>query len=524
MAKKMALYIRLSSEDENEGESNSIKNQRDLLHSYLADHMEFAQYEVLEFCDDGFSGTNFDRPAMKRLLDIVKRKEIHCILVKDFSRFGRNFLEVCDYLDQIFPFLNVRFIAVNENYDSNKSNGRSIGMDVAFKTLIYELYSRDISEKIRSVQQAKFKKGEYLCSMPFYGYARSKEKKNSLVEDEPAAAVVRRIFLMACEGVTLTDIAITLNKEKIPSPLMYRRENNTDKGRGWRVAGEQAIWTLATIKRILSDERYTGKLVSCKRTKVDISCRKTVALPKSEWIVVPGAHEALVSEEVFQKVQSNIMRKNITGLTNRPKHIFYGKLKCAYCNHSLQRKLIRKEPFYCCEEGKFVQNEQCKSVKLSEQILKDTLLSAIDAQIQLILNTTSSKDWKDKEDTVAKLQKQIKEQRAMMEKWKLAKILAYEEFCDGKIPKDEYLKRKEEYSDSITSAEAMILQWKKTVDLENLQISQNNELKGCQRFASATELTREILEEFIQVIRVYSNGAMEIIWNFKDYTNTCIPQ
>lgn len=522
MAKKLALYIRLSSEDENEGESNSIKNQRDLLHRYIADNMEFSQYEVLEFCDDGFSGTNFDRPAVRQLLEMVKQKGINCILVKDFSRFGRNFLEVCDYLDQIFPFLNVRFIAVNENYDSSKSNGRSIGMDVAFKTLIYELYSRDISEKIRSVQQAKFKKGEYLCSMPFYGYARSKEKKNSLVADEPAAAVVRRIFQMACEGVSFTEIAITLNKEKIPSPLMYRRENQTDKGRGWKVVGEQTVWTLATIKRILFDERYTGKLVSCKRAKVDISSRKTVALPKSEWIVVPGAHEALVSEEVFQRVQPNIRRKNITGLTNRPKHIFYGKLKCAYCNHSLQRKLIRKEPFYCCEDGKFVQNKQCKSVKLSEQALKEVLLSAINAQIQLILNATSSKEWKEKEDAVAKLQKQIKEQRAIMEKWKLAKILAYEELCDGKIPKDEYLKRKEEYSDSIASAEAMILQWEKEIELENLQINQNNEMKSCQRFASATELTREMLEEFIQVVRVFDNGPIEITWNFEDYINACI--
>lgn len=524
MAKKMALYIRLSSEDENEGESNSIKNQRDLLHDYLANHVEFEQYEVLEFCDDGFSGTNFDRPAIKRLLGMVKRKEIHCILVKDFSRFGRNFLEVCDYLDQIFPFLNVRFIAVNENYDSSRSNGRSIGMDVAFKTLIYELYSRDISEKIRSVQQAKFKKGEYLCSMPFYGYARSKEKKNSLVVDEPAAAVVKRIFQMAYEGVPLTEIAITLNKERIPSPLMYRRENHTDKSRGWKVAGEKAVWTSMAVKRILSDERYTGKLVSRKRTKVDISSKKTVALPKSEWIVVPDTHEAIVSEEIFQKVQSNSEPKKITGLTNQPKHIFYGKLKCAYCNHNLQRKRLRKEFFYCCEAGRAVQNEQCKSVKLSEQALKEILLSAIDAQIQLILNSTSRKDWTEKEDAAAKLQKQIKDQRTMMEKWKLAKILAYEEFCDGKILKDEYLKRKEEYSDSIASAAAMILQWENAIDLENLQISKNNELKNCKRFASATELTREMLEEFIQVIRVYDNGPMEIVWNFEDYINACIPQ
>lgn len=525
MAKKAALYIRLSAEDENEGESDSIKNQRDLLHSYLANHAEFAEYEVLEFCDDGFSGTNFDRPAVKRLLDMVKRKEIPCILVKDFSRFGRNFLEVCDYLDQIFPFLRVRFIAVNENYDSNKSNGRSIGMDVAFKALIYELYSRDISEKIRSVQQAKFKKGEYLCSIAFYGYARSTEKKNSLVVDEPAAAVVRRIFQMAYEGVPFMEIALTLNKEKVPSPLMYRRENHTDKGRGWKIAGDQTVWTSVAIRRILSDERYTGKLVSHKRTKVDISLKKTMTLPKSEWIVVPDTHEALVSEEVFQKVQSNVKTKSMTGWTNQPKHIFYGKLKCAYCNHSLQRKLLRKEYFYRCEAGMAVQNEQCQSVKLSDQTLTQTLLSAIDAQIRLIQCSLSKEGRLEKAgDAITKLQKQVKEQRAMLDKWKLAKILAYEEFCDGKIPKDKYLKRKEEYSESISSAEASILRWEKAVNQENLQIQEDTELQSCQRFAAATELTREMLEEFIQVIRVYNNGAIEIVWNFKDYNDDSIPQ
>lgn len=524
MAKKMALYIRLSSEDENEGESNSIKNQRDLLRNYFSDHVEFAQYEVLEFCDDGFSGTNFDRPAIKRLLDMVKQKEIHCILVKDFSRFGRNFIEVCDYLDQIFPFLNVRFIAVNENYDSSKSNGRSIEIDVAFKTLIYELYSRDISEKIRSVQQAKFKKGEYLCSMPFYGYTRSKEKKNSLTVDEPSAAVVRKIFQLSCEGASLMEIALLLNKENIPSPLMYRRENHTDKGRGWKVAGEQAIWTSIAVKRILSDERYTGKLVSCKRSKVDVSSKRTVTLPKNQWIIVTDAHEAIVSEEIFQKVQSEFKPQRIAGWTNQPKHIFYGKLKCAHCNHSLQRNLLKKEYIYRCDAGMAAQNELCKTVKISEQSLKEILLSAIEAQIQLILNTTSTKDWSEKEDAVIKLQKQIKEQRIMMEKWKLSKVLAYEEYCEGKIKKDEYLKLKDEYSENIALAETTILQWEKTIELEKLEISRNNEMKSCKRFASATELTREMLEEFIQVVRIYDNGTLEIVWSFEDYTNTCIPQ
>ena len=161
---------------------------------------------------------------------------IRCIIVKDFSRFGRNLIEVGDYLDQIFPFLGVRFIAVNEDYDSKKSLGSAVSLDVSLKAMVYEMYSRDISEKIRCVQKAKMKKGEYLCAIAFYGYKKSGTEKNKLEIDEPAADVVRRIFRMAADGTAPTQIALSLNTEGILSPLAYRRRNHTDGGDGkWPV-------------------------------------------------------------------------------------------------------------------------------------------------------------------------------------------------------------------------------------------------------------------------------------------------
>lgn len=271
MPKTLALYMRLSSEDENIGESDSIKNQRELLHRFVAEKREFKDWEILEFQDDGYSGTNFNRPQIKRLLMLVRQKRIDCIIVKDFSRFGRNYIDVCDYLEQVFPLYGVRFIAVNDIYDSNQTKGSSVGMDVALKSMVSELYSRDISTKIRSSNKVRWSNGKYLGTIAFYGYQLSETTKNKLVIDDQAAVMVRRIFQMAADGVNPNEIAVLLNKEKIPSPLAYRKQNGTDLDRGWKVADDRLLWTRFAIKRILCDGRYTGKLVSYRRTKADVS-------------------------------------------------------------------------------------------------------------------------------------------------------------------------------------------------------------------------------------------------------------
>ncbi len=519
MMKKAALYIRLSSEDENEGESNSIKNQRDLLRAHLAGQEEFAEYEVMEFCDDGYSGTNFDRPAIRQLLELVRRKEIHCILVKDFSRFGRNYIEVCDYLDQIFPFLQVRFIAVNENYDSSRNNGHTVEMDVAFKTLIYELYSRDISEKVRSVQQAKIRKGEYLCSIAFYGYAKSPDRKNVLIVDEPAAAVIRRIFHMASEGVTFTEIAVTLNREGIPSPLMYRKGTPSYEKRGWKQVKEKTLWTAIEIRRILSDERYTGKLIGGKRTKPDITSKKTITLPKSEWIVVPDVHEAIIPEELFQKVKAGFKSRNCKNKSTKPKHIFYGILRCAHCNHSLQKKLIGKVSYLACELGRAVHDEQCQCVKIAEEDLKDILLSSINTHIQLMQASLLREGYLQKSgDTISRLQIQIAERQAALSKLRLTGVLAYEELCDGKISKEEYLKQKKSIAENILAAEASIQNNENAVASERQRYRAETKFLEYARFAKESELSREMLEELIQVVRIHPDGATEIVWKFKEYT------
>jgi len=219
-----ALYIRLSDDDSGDRESNSVTNQRDLLTGFVSGHPVLNKTRIIEFADDGWSGTNFQRPAVTEMLDAIRTGGINCVVVKDLSRFGRNYVEVCEYLEQIFPFLGVRFIAVNDRYDSKTHTGSTAPLDVAFSAMRHGLYSKELSLKVRQSYAAKAAKGEFLCGVAPFGYMRSKTERNKLVIDEGAAATVRRIFDLAAEGRKTTEIAAVLNRENADTPLEYRRK------------------------------------------------------------------------------------------------------------------------------------------------------------------------------------------------------------------------------------------------------------------------------------------------------------
>ena len=506
----VALYMRLSSEDANEGESFSIRNQRDLLHNFLKSRREFDGCTVMEFCDDGYTGTNFDRPGIQKMLSMAGNP-IQCIIVKDFSRFGRNLLDVGDYLDQIFPFLGVRFIAVNENYDSKNSIGSSVSLDVSLKAMVYEMYSRDISEKIRCVQQAKMKKGEYLCAIAFYGYKRSATQKNKLEVDGKVADVVRRIFQMAVGGMTPTQIALRLNAEGIPSPLVYRRENHTDGLRGWKVSGDISYWTRENVRRIISDERYTGCLISRKRTTVDVSKKQTVKVPKEEWIVAKNTHEAIVTEETYaqaQKILKSCKRKKTPA---KPNQRFRGLLKCAVCGRTLER-VICKEPYFCCPTRKTVPDALCRRVHVDEQDLETALTASIQSRVRLLLEAEVEHENESLPDA---LEKQIQECQTAISRCKAKQADAFEDYAEGRITRQEYLTRKAEAARQHDDMTASYMELSaKRVELQ--KAADSAEKMDLGRYACVGELTRELLTELIREIRVSGENDLEIVWNFRE--------
>ncbi len=249
----IVLYIRLSVEDEDsrdgvKDESNSVTNQRDLLRRYVESCPEFRGSEIMELCDDGFSGTNMQRPDMQRLLQKAKAKEFDCIIVKDFSRFGRDYITVSDYVDQIFPFLDIRFISVNDGYDSAKMKGKTSGVDIAFRNVIYGYYSKDLSLKVKSGKRTKALKGDYLSPFAPIGYRKDKRNKNQLVVDEDSAGIVRRIFRLAGMGMSTLEITRLFNSEKVPTPSAIKnRQGHYHK---WWIGVEGAARNRNTTVRV----------------------------------------------------------------------------------------------------------------------------------------------------------------------------------------------------------------------------------------------------------------------------------
>lgn len=504
----VALYMRLSSEDANAGESVSIANQRELLYDFVQSRREFDGCPVLEFCDDGYSGVNFNRPGIKKLLSLAG-KNVDCVIVKDFSRFGRNLIEVGDYLDQIFPFLGVRFIAVNEGYDSGQGHGSSVSLDVSLKAMVYEMYSRDVSEKIRCVQQAKMRKGEYLCAIAFYGYRRSETVKNSLEVDSTAAEVVRRIFNMAAEGMVPSRIAEVLNGEKIPSPLMYRRANHTDSLRGWNVAGDISYWTRENVRRIIKDRRYTGCMVGHKRTVVDLSTKRTEPVPEEEWIVAEGTHEALVTKEIYAQAQTVLKQAVRNRFVRRPYQKFRGLVKCSCCGRTLIRTVSR-QTYFSCPTAKTVADYTCAEIHMEEAVLEDILLTAIQTQVKLLLDD----DPETKETTEVHLQEEIKACQSAINRYKTLQTTVFEDYAEGRIERREYLSRKQGIAEQQEEAKNRFEELTGQLAQQQGDFSKGNTDLG--KYVFAKELTREMLVELVKEIRVSERDTLEILWNFRE--------
>lgn len=504
----VAFYMRLSSEDIHEGESYSIANQRDLLYGYIRERREFDGCSVLEFSDDGYSGTNFDRPGIRKLLALAG-KTVGCILVKDFSRFGRNLVEVGDYLDQIFPFLGVRFIAVNEGYDSGKGLGSSVSLDVSLKALVYEMYSHDVSEKVRSVKQAKMRKGEYQGSIAFYGYKMSKMIKNKLEIDEPAAEVVRRIFRMAGEGKNPSRIALELNREGILSPLMYRRANHKDGLRGWKTAGETAVWMRENVRRILTDERYTGCIVGHTRNIEGISTSKTKAVPKEEWIVVRDTHDAIVSGQAYQEAQKVLKHCVRKEPQKQPYQKFRGIVRCGCCGRILSRR-ISSRPYFACPTARSVKDSGCIKVRLEEAALEEALLEAVKVQIRLISSKEPGLVGKTDHD----LLKEIKEHQGTLSRYKSLQMAAFEDFAEGRISRQEYRSRKQGTAECQEAVKSRIAELNN--QLAELQKQTAMQEADLGKYTCVHELTREMLVELVKEIRVDGENRIEIKWNFRE--------
>jgi DNA invertase Pin-like site-specific DNA recombinase len=326
----IALYIRLSVEDY-KTESLSIRNQRIYLMNHAMTLPEYDDAEILEFTDNGHSGANFERPAVQGLLDMVRAGHVNCILVKDFSRFGRNSIETGYFIERVFPVFHTRFISVGDDFDSADFKGDTGGLNVAFKYLISEWYSRDMSMKTKTAKYAKMRRGEYQSKICLYGYQKSADGR--LEPDPEAAPVVREIFDLAAAGLSSAAIARKLHERGIPTPGEYKVRKGTA---AYDISRTGGAWPASTVLRILEDERYVGTYIIGKRVVTEIGGHKVRRKDESEWYKIPGHHPAIVEQALFEQVQATGRRPSQYGRKTR-EYLLRGKVVCGLCGHALTR-------------------------------------------------------------------------------------------------------------------------------------------------------------------------------------------
>ena len=513
------LYLRLSRDDGDKEESGSITGQRELLRDYISQHPELREYAIR--IDDGFSGSTFERPGFQKMIEDVKAGRTDCIVVKDLSRFGRNYLDAGEYIEKIFPFLGVRFIAVNDNYDSLGEKKSSDDLIIPFKNLINEAYCRDISMKIRSQLEIKRKNGQFLGSFAAFGYLKDEQDKNKLVVDQYAADIVRDIFKWKLDGISPQDIADALNKLGILSPMEYKRSLGMKYTTSFKTSAK-AAWSAGTVIRILKNPIYTGVLIQGKETTPSYKVHKRIAKDKSEWTVIEDSHEAIISGIDFDSVQKVLKCDTRRSPDDKAVGLFSGMLFCGDCGASMVRKTVpageKKYVYYVCSAHK--QDKSCSPHRMRDAALEEIVLDSLRQHIREVVNMSELLDITDtaplRTAQAQKVQRQLDKKREEFEKLQKLLMSLYENLTDGVIDREEYARLKASFTARADEAEKQMDALRESLNDIRSHGTENvwmNEFIKRQELAS---LDRAVVVALIDKILIHSNDVVEIIYRWQD--------
>lgn len=528
---KCGIYLRLSREDGDKMESDSIINQRKIIDRYLEKNQDIDIFDV--YTDDGYTGTNFDRPDMSRLLDDIKARKVNCLIVKDLSRFGRNYHETGRYLEVVFPLLRLRFISVNDNIDSYKNPQSMKNSTVSFKNVMNDEYARDISSKIRSSFNAKRKRGEYIGSFALYGYMKDPEDHHRLIIDEEAAENVRLIYQLFLNGMSIYNIALKLKALGILNPTEYKNskglKNNNNK---LKFIDNNNGWSNDTIRRLLKNRMYTGDMVQGKTQTISHKVRKSVPMPIDKYIIKEGTHEAIIDKDTFEKVQARFQRdtwqhKSTGEFT--PKNelatgaLYVGYIKCADCGRAMQKNgyIKRGISFYYFICGSYLQWKQCSRHALRVNKLNEVVLTviqqyvAIAVEVDNLLHNIQNNPATDL--TLSRLKKEKKSCELEREKLVRFQNDLYMDFKNEIISKDQYFHFKRDYSEKIGELDLRITKLNDELNRSNPDTeSKNSFVEAFKKYQNITILTQGVIEELIKMIYVEHGGGIRIEFNFKD--------
>lgn len=518
---KVGIYCRLSSDDGDNAESDSITNQKEIIEYFLKkeENIEIIDY----YQDDGYSGTTFNRPDFKRMFNALVNGDINTIIVKDLSRFGRNYIEVGNYIEQIFPLYNTRFIAVNDNIDSFKDPKSVNNIIVPFKNLMNDEYARDISNKVRSVLMTKSLNGEWVGGTCPYGYKKNPDNIHQLIIDEEEAPVVRKIFKMALDGFGHIKIARFLNDNGI----LCRKEVQRRKKHKLSMSSEDEEivyhWSTSTIGKMVTSEIYIGNLVWNRTGSISYKDHRQIYKPKSEWVIVEGTHEGIISVEDFNKIQETI--KERLSKKKRPEKltIYKYKIKCADCGRSMCKMEDFRDGrtssnFYC--RNYKTTSSKCSPHKIKTSELDSMVIEAILMQIKSVLNIEKTiNKIKENSKTTNKdeYEKQILKLNNDIDKIKRLKKVAYEDWKLERISKEEFINYSNDYEKSIENLNNEIKVYENKIESSLRDIKEDEYwIEHFRRNKKIKSLSREVIEELIDCIYVHEGGNITIKFKYQD--------
>ena len=529
---RAAAYARLSVEDSGKPGADTIEGQKSLLLRFIEKDPTLTLYGL--FCDNGQTGTDFQRPEFEKLMEAVKCGEVDCIVVKDLSRFGRNYKETGNYLERIFPFLGVRFIAVNDGFDTLTAQRGADGYLVPLKNLINEVYSKDISKKSGSALAAKQKNGDFIGAWAPYGYRKCPDDPHKLEPDEATAPVVRQIFRWRAEGIGVTQIARRLNDEGVPSPSAYLYNTGvckTEKYNG-------VIWYVQTVKNILSRQVYIGHMVQGTKRQSFYENRGQYMKPREDWIVVENTHEPLIDRETFDKVQELAQRKKTEYFDNlgrfthlkTTENILKGLVYCADCKRPLVRyKNVSHEKklwytFICQTHTNDITS--CPKKNIREDVLIPMLLQAIQTQIALAADMEAivrrlNGSPKYKKQT-ATLQGRLDAAKRALKRCNGLYDSLYQSYVDQLMTEQEYMTLKRRYKAEAEEAERLIEALTRRKAAEAAHTPENPFLAAFGSFRGADVLTKEMAQALIERVYVDGDSNIEIVFRYRDeYKELC---
>ena len=498
----IAKYIRLSRDDNDTG-SISIPNQHTLLDRYI-EEMDVANATILEFVDNGYTGTNFERPAVQEMLELVRSGRVSCIVCKDFSRFGRNILETGYFIEQVFPLYGIRFIAVTDDYDSDNYKGHTGGIDVAFKFLIHEHCSNDLSKKIKSALHYKMSNGELITQNAAYGYFKANSGKWEI--DENAALVIRLIFKMAVEGSSTGAIRNYLCAAKHPTPHEYKAMKRMCN------LVPKCYWSIEMLLRILRNEQYIGTFVSGRTARKHVASSAVKSVDEADWIKIPDRHPAIINKEDFDKVQRMFAKQRQANPRTAKTYLLSGKVICGCCGRRMTYDGKSRAATFRCVRTLADPSARCYKHAVKAAMLDKAVLDIIAKQAEVLLGVDNLTGLR----SIDQVQLQIIECETQLQRYITHQQESYEKFVTKEISRTTYQSTMNDYSAQINKINNRLSSLK--------QASQMNEAN--EKMVTLADKVvnmqgdkeqREIVDAVIEKVKVFPGYGIEIVWKFVDF-------